>query len=81
MTILGMIVGTIFMIGILYPWRNKATEQFRKSLKPGDKAIYKWHRQGVRIQVSTRIDDTIICYPLNNPDQRNYVNINDVYPI
>ena len=82
MTIFYFSICAIALMAILYPWRNyKANQQFRKNLGPGDIAIYKVQGEAVEIRVATIVDETVICYPSNSPDQRLYANIQNVYPI
>ena len=80
--IFSLSICAIALMAILYPWRNhKANQQFRKNLGLGDIAIYKVQGEAVEIRVATRIDETVICYPIQNPDQRVYANIQNVYPV
>ena len=82
MTIFYLSIFAIVAIVFLYPWSNhKANQQFRENLKPGDVAIYKLQGEAVEVRVATRIDETVICYPIKNPDQRVYANIHNVYPV
>ena len=82
MIIIYLTICAIVLMAILYPWSNhRANEQFRQNLKPGDEAIYKLQGEAVQIRVATRIDETVICYPIQNPDQRVYANIQNVYPL